>query len=148
MSPRSQVTNVSAAGAVQSLSYMRRTGMASSAPHGNGKWTSKPSDTSFLPIGRMARNTTNPILDNTNSSVLTQRRARSPAPKANATSRVLTGSSLPTSTEPASYPPLCLSEPLSGTTPSTAPGGSAKSSNPLTPPTVTSYDSLTIQVPP
>ena len=148
MSPRSQATNVSAAGAVQSLSYMRRTGMASSSPHGNGNWISKPSDTSFLPIGRMVRNTTNPILDNTNSCVLTQRRARSPAPRANATSRVLTGSSLPTSTEPASYPTLCLSEPLSGTTPSTAPGGSAKSSNLLTPPAVTSYDSLTIQVPP
>ena len=59
--------------------------MASSAPHGNRNWISKPSDTSFLPIGRMIRNTTNPILDNTNSCVLTQRRARSPAPKANAT---------------------------------------------------------------
>ena len=117
-------------------------------PHGNGNWISRPSDTSFLPIGRMVRNTTNPILDNTNSCVLTPRRARSPAPRANATSRVLTGLSLPTSTEPASYPPLCLSEPLSGTTLSTAPGGSAKSCNLLTPPAVTSYDSLTIQVPP
>ena len=57
---------------------MRRTGMASSAPHGNGNWISKPSDTSFLPIGRMVRNTTNPILDNTNNCVLTPRRARSP----------------------------------------------------------------------
>ena len=148
MSPKPKVTNVFAVEAVQSLSYMRRTEMASSAPHGNGNWIFKPSDASFLPIGRMVRNTTNPILGNINSCVLTQPRAISPAPKANATSRVLTGSSLTTSTEPASYPPLCLSEPLSGTTPSTAPGGWAKSSNLLTPPDVTSYGSLTIQVPP
>ena len=91
MSPKPQVTIVFAVEAVQSLSYMRRTGMASSAPHGNVNWISKPSDTSFLPIGRMVRNTANPILGNTNSYVLTQPRARSPTPKANATSRVLTG---------------------------------------------------------
>ena len=54
--------------AVQSLSYMRRIGMASSAPRGNGNWISKPSDTSFLPIGRMVRNTTNPILGNINTA--------------------------------------------------------------------------------
>ena len=91
MSPKPQVTIVFAVEAVQSLSYMRRTGMASSAPHGNVNWISKPSDTSFLPIGRMVRNTANPILGNTNSYVLTQPLARSPTPKANATSRVLTG---------------------------------------------------------
>ena len=41
-----------AAEAVQLLSYMRHTGTASSVPHGNENWISKPSDTSFLPIGR------------------------------------------------------------------------------------------------
>ena len=70
-----------AAEAVQLLPYMRHTGTASSVPHGNENWISKPSDTSFLPIGRMVPTITNPTLGSINSCVLTQPRARSPAPK-------------------------------------------------------------------
>ena len=67
MSLRSQVTNVYAAEAVQLLSHMRHNGTAFSVPHGNENWISKPSDTSFLPIGRMVQTITNPTL----SSILT-----------------------------------------------------------------------------
>ena len=49
-----------AAEAVQLLTYMRHTGTASSVPHGHENWISKPSDTSFLPIGRMVQTITNP----------------------------------------------------------------------------------------
>ena len=93
------------------LSYMRHTGTASSVPHGSENWISKPSDTSFLPIERMVQTITNPTLDSINSCVLTQPRARSPAPKVNATSRVPTDSLLTTSTAFALYPLLCLLEP-------------------------------------
>ena len=120
--------------------------MASSVPHGNESWISKPSDTSFLPIGRMVQTTINPILGNINSCALTQPRANSPAPTANATSQVLTGSSLLTSTEPVSSPPLHLSEPPFGSIPSTVLGGLLRSSNPPTPSDDTSYDSSTTQV--
>ena len=120
--------------------------MASSAPHGNESWISKPSDASFLPIGQMVQTTTNPILGNINSCAITQPRASSPAPRANATSQVLTGSSLPTSTEPVSSPPLYLLEPLFGSIPSTVLGGLVRSSNPPTPSDDMLYDSSTIQV--
>ena len=132
--------------AVLLRSYTRRTGTASSVPHGNESWISKPSATSFLPIGRMVQTTTNPILGNTNSCALTQLRANLPAPTANATSQVLTGSSLLTSTEPVSSPLLYLSEPPFGTIPSTVLGGLARSSNPPTPSDDTSYGSSTTQV--
>ena len=133
MWPRSRAINVYLAEAVLSLSHTRHTGMASSAPHGNESWISKPSDTSFLPIGQMVQTTTNPILGNINSCAIVQPRANSPAPRANATSQVLTGSSLLTSTEPVSSPPLYLSEPLFGSIPSTVLGGLVRSSNPPTP---------------
>ena len=120
--------------------------MASSAPHGNESWISKPSDTSFLPIGQMVQTTTNPILGNINSCALTQPRANSPALMANATSQVLTGSSLLTSTEPVSSPPLYLSEPPFGSIPSTVLGGLVRSSNPPTPSDDMLYDSSTTQV--
>ena len=117
--------------------------MAFSGPHENESWISKPSDTSFLPIGRMVQTITNPILGNTNSCALTQPRANSPAPTANATSQVLTGSSQKTSTEPVSSLLPYLSEPPSGTIPSTVLGGLVRSSNPPTPSDDTSYDSST-----
>ena len=120
--------------------------MASSAPRGNESWISKPSDTSFLPIGQRVQTTTNPILGNINSCALTPPRASSPAPRANATSQVLTGSSLLTSTELVSSPPLYLSEPLFGSTPSTVLGGCVRSSNPPTPSDDILYDSSTTQV--
>ena len=120
--------------------------MASSVPHGNESWISKPSDTLFLPIGRMVQTTTNPILGNINSCPLTQPCANSPAPTANATSQVLTGSSLLTSTEPAFSPPLYLSDPPFGTIPSTVLGGLVRSSNPPMLADDTSYDSSTTQV--
>ena len=104
MSPRSQVTNVYAAEAVQLLFYMRRTRTATYTPHGNANWTSKPSATTSLPIGRMVQTIINPILGSTNSCVLTKPRASSPAPKVKATSRVPTDSSLTMSTAPAFYP--------------------------------------------
>ena len=131
--------------AVQLLSYMRHTGTASSVPHGNENWISKPSDTSFLSIGRMVQTITNPTLGNIYSCVLTQPRARSPAPKVNATSRVPTDSSLTTSTAPAFYPLLCLSEPPFGTIPLMVPGGLVKPSNPPTSSDATSYGSPTTQ---
>ena len=108
--------------AVQLLSYMRHTGTAFSVPHVNDK----PPDTPFLPIGRMVQTITNPTLGSINSCVLTQPRSRSPAPKANATSRVLTDSSL---TALAFYPLLCLSEPPFGTIPLMVSGDLEKSSN-------------------
>ena len=120
--------------------------MASSAPRGNESWISKPSDTSFLPIGQRVQTTTNPIPGNINSCALTQPRASSPAPRANATSQVLTGSSLLTSTELVSSPPLYLSEPLFGSIPSTVLGGLVRSSNPPTPSDDMLYDSSTTQV--
>ena len=120
--------------------------MAPSAPHGNESWISKPSDTSFLPIGQMVQTTTNPILGNINSCALTQPRASSPAPRADATSQVLTGSSLLTSTEPVSSPPLYLSEPLFGSIPSTVLRGLVRSSNSPTPSDDMLYDSSTTQV--
>ena len=120
--------------------------MASSAPRGNESWISKPSDTSFLPIGQRVQTTTNPILGNINSCALTQPRASSPAPWANATSQVLTGSSLLTSTELVSSPPLYLSEPLFGSIPSTVLGGLVRSSNLPTPSDDMLYDSSTTQV--
>ena len=120
--------------------------MASSVPHGNESWISKPSDTSFLPIGRMVQTTTNPILGNINSCALMQPRAKSPAPTANATSQGLAGSSPLTSTEPVSSPPLYLSELPFGSIPSTVLGGLVRSSNPPTPSDDTSYDSSTTQV--
>ena len=120
--------------------------MASSAPRGNESWISKPSDTSFLPIGQRVQTTTNPILGNINSCALTPPRASSPAPRANATSQVLTGSSLLTSTELVSSPPPYLSEPLFGSTPSTVLGGLVRSSNPPTPSDDILYDSSTTQV--
>ena len=100
MSLRSQATNVYAAEAVQLPSYMKHTGTASSVPHGNENWISKPSDTSFLTIGRMVQTITNPTLGSINSCVLTQPRARSTASKVNATSRVPTDSLQTTSTAP------------------------------------------------
>ena len=120
--------------------------MASSAPRGNESWISKPSDTSFLPIGQRVQTTTNPILGNINSCALTPPRASSPAPRANATSQVLTGSSLLMSTKLVSSPPLYLSEPLFGSTPSTVLGGLVRSSNPPTPSDDILYDSSTTQV--
>ena len=120
--------------------------MASSAPRGNESWISKPSDTSFLPIGQKVQTTTNPIPGNINSCALTQPRASSPAPRANATSQVLTGSSLLTSTELVSSPPLYLSEPLFGSIPSTVLGGLVRSSNPPMPSDDILYDSSTTQV--
>ena len=132
--------------AVLLRSYTRHTGTASSVPHGNESWIYKPSDTSFLPIGRMVQTTTNPILGNTNSCALTQPRANLPAPTAISTSKVLTGSSLMTSPEPVSSPLLYLSEPPFGTIPSTVLGGLVRSSNPPTPSDDTSYDSSTTQV--
>ena len=128
--------------AVQLLSYMRHTGTASYFPHGNENWISKPSDTPFLPIGRMVQTITNPTPGSINSCVLTQPRARSPAPKANATSRVLTDSSLTTSTAPVFYPLLCLSEPPFGIIPLMVPGGLEKSSNPPTSSDATSTQAL------
>ena len=116
------------------------------APRGNESWISKPSDTSFLPIGQRVQTTTNPILGNINSCALTPPRASSPAPRANATSQVLTGSSLLMSTELVSCPPLYLSEPLFGSTPSTVLGGLVRSSNPPTPSDDILYDSSTTQV--
>ena len=113
--------------AVQLLSYMRHTGTTSSVSDGNENWISKPSDTSFLRIGRMVQTITNPTLGSINSCVLTQPRARSPAPEANATSRILTDSSLTTSTAPAFYPLLYLSEPPFGTIPLMVSGGLEKS---------------------
>ena len=110
---------------------------------GNG---SKPSDTSFLPIGRTVQTTTNLTPGNTNSCELTQPHAKSPAPTANATFRVLTDLSLTTSTAPAFYPLLCLSEPPFGTLPLMVLGGLAKSSNPLMSSDATSYDSSITQV--
>ena len=145
MSLRSQATNVYVAEAVQLLSYMRPTGTASSVPHGNENWIAKSSDTSFLPIGRMVQTITNPTLGSINSCVLTKPRTRSPVPKANSTSRVLTGSSLTTSTAPAFYPLLCLSEPPLGTIPLMVPGGLEKSSNPLMSSDATSYGFSTTQ---
>ena len=135
-----------AAEAVPLLSYMRHTGTASSVPHGNVKWIFKPSDTSFLPIGRMVQTTTNLTPGNTNNCELTLPRAKSPAPTANATYRVLTDLSLTTSTAPAFYPPLCLSEPPFGTIPLMALGGLGKSSNPPMSTDATPYGSSTIQV--
>ena len=120
--------------------------MASSAPHGNESWISMPSDTSFLPIGLMVQTTTNPTLGNINSCALMQPRANSPAPTANATSQVLTGSSLLTSTEPVSSPPLYLSEPPFGSIRSTVLGGLVRSSSPPTPSNDMLYDSSTTQV--
>ena len=134
-----------AAEAVQLLSYMRHTGTASSVPHGNENRVSKPSDTSFLPIWRMVQTITNSTLGSINSCVLTQPRARSPAPKVNATSRVLTESLLTTSTAPAFYPLLCLLEPPFGSIPLMVPGGLVKSSNPPTSSDATSYGSSTTQ---
>ena len=145
ISLRSQVTNVYAAEAVQLLSYMRHTGTASSVPHGNENWISKPSDTSFLPIGRMVQTITNPTLGSINSCVLTQPRARSPAPKMNATPRVPTDSLLTTSTAPAFYPLLCLLEPPFGSIPLMVPGGLVKPRNPPTSSDATSYGSSTTQ---
>ena len=100
----------------------------------------------FLPIGRMVQTTTNLTPGNTNNCELTLPRAKSPSPTANATYRVLTDLSLTTSTAPAFYPLLCLSEPPFGTIPLMALGGLGKSSNPLMPTGATSYGSLTIQV--
>ena len=94
----------------------------------------------------MVQTTTNPILGNINSCALTQPRASSPAPRANATSQVLTGSSLLTSTEPVSSLPLYLSEPLFGSIPSSVLGGLVRSSNPPTPSDDMLYDSSTTQV--
>ena len=94
----------------------------------------------------MVQTTTNPILGNTNSCALTQSRANLPAPAANATSQILTGWSLMTSTEPVSSPLLYLSEPPFATIPSTVLGGLVRSSNPPTPSDGTSYDSSTAQV--
>ena len=145
MSLRSQVTNVYAAEAVQLLSYIRHTETASSVPHGNENWISKPSDTSSLPVGRMVQTITNPTLGSINSCALTQPRARSPAPKVNATSGVPTDSLLTTSTAPAFYPLLCLLEPPFGSIPLMVPGGLVKSSNSPTSSDATSYGSSTTQ---
>ena len=147
MSLRSQVTNVYAAEAVQLLSYMRHTGTAYSVPHANENWISKPSDTSFVPIGRMVQTITNPTLGSINSCVLTQPRARSPAPKVNATSQVRTDSLLTTSTAPAFYPLHCLLEPPFGSIHLMVPGGLVKSSNPPTSSDAT-YGSSTTQAMP
>ena len=146
MSLRSQATNVYAAEAVPLLSYIRHTKTASSVPHENVKWIFKPSDTSFLPIGRMVQTTTNLTPGNTNNCELTLPRAQSPAPTANATYRVPADLPLTTSTAPAFYPFLCLSGPPFGTVPLMALGGLGKSSNPPTPTGATSSGSLTIQV--
>ena len=145
MSLRSQITNVYAAEAVQLLSYMKHTGTASSVPHGNESWISKPSDASFLPIGRMVQTITNPTLGSINSCVITQPSARSTALKVNATSRVRTDSLQTASTAPAFYPLLCLLEPPFGSIPLMVPGGLVKSSNPPTPSDATSYGSSTTQ---
>ena len=88
-------------------------------PRGNESWISKPSDTSFLPIGQRVQTTTNPILGNINSCALTPPRASSPAPRANATSRFL---------------------------PARHYGGFVRSSNPPTPSDDILYDSSTTQV--
>ena len=125
------------------LSYTRHTGTASAIPHGNENWISKPSDTSFLPIERMVQTITNPTFGSINSCVLTQPRARSPAPKVNATSRVPTDPLLTTSTAPDFYPLLCLLEPPFGSLPLMVPGGLVKSSNPPTSSNATSYGSST-----
>ena len=145
MSLRSRVTNVYAAEAVQLLSCMRRTGTAFSVPHGNDNWICKRSGTSFLLIGRMVQTITNPTLGSTTSCVLTPPRARSLAPKVNATSRVPTDLLLTTSIVPAFYPILCLLEPPFGTIPLVVPDGLVKSSNPPTSSDATSYDSSTTQ---
>ena len=134
-----------AADVVQSLPYMRHTRTTSSVPYGNENWISKPFDTSFLPIGRMVQTITNPTLGSMNSCVLTQPRARSPAPKVNATFRVPTDSLLTTSTAPAFYSLPCLSEFPFGTIPLMVPGGLVKSSNPPTSSDATSYGSSTTQ---
>ena len=69
--------------------------------------------TLFLPIGQMVQTITNNLtLGSINGCVLTQPRARPPAPRVNATSRVPTDSLLTTSTAPAFGPLLCLLEPL------------------------------------
>ena len=91
----------------------------------------------------MVQTITNPTLGSINSCVLTQPSDRSPAPKASATSRVLTDSSLTTSTAPAFYPLLYLLEPPFGTIPLMVPGGLEKSSNPSTSSDATSYGSST-----
>ena len=145
MSLRLQVANVYAAEAVQLLSYMRHTGTASSAPRGDENWISKPSDTSFLPIGRMVQSITNPTPGSINSCVLTPPLARSPAPKVNATSRVPPDSFLTTSTVPSFYPLLCRSEPPFGTIPLLVPGRLVKSSNPPTSSDATPYGYSTTQ---
>ena len=93
----------------------------------------------------MVQTITSPTLGSTNSCELTQPRARSPAPKVNATSRVSTDSLLTTSTAPAFYPLLCLLEPPFGSIPLMVPGGLVKSSNPPTSSDATSYGSLTTQ---
>ena len=54
---------------------MRPTGTASSVPHGNENWISKPSDASFLRIGRVVQTITNPTLGSINSCVLMPPRA-------------------------------------------------------------------------
>ena len=145
MSLRSQVTNAYAAEAVQFLSYMRHTVTASSVPHGNENWISKPFGTSILPTGRMVQTIPNPTLGSINSCVLTHPRARSPAPKVNATSRVPTDSLLTMSTAPAFYPLLCLLEPPFGSIALMVPGGFVKSSNPPTSSDATLYGSSTTQ---
>ena len=76
---------------------------------------------------------------------LTQPRARLPAPKVNATSRVPTDSLLTTSIAPAFYPLLCLLEPPFGTIPLMVSDGSVKSSNPPMSSDATSYGSSTTQ---
>ena len=134
-----------AAEAVPLLSYMRHTGTASSVPYGNVKWIFKPSDTSFLPIGQMVETTTNPTPGSTNSCELTQPRAKSYAPTANATSRVLTDLSLTTSTAPAFYPLFCLLAPPFGTILLMVLGGLEKLSNPPLSSGATSYGSSTTQ---
>ena len=59
---------------VQLLFYMKPTGKASFAPHGNANRISKPSATKVSPIGHPTRSTANPTHDNTNSCALMQPR--------------------------------------------------------------------------
>ena len=86
-SPKSQATYVYEAEVVQLQFYTKPIGKASFAPHGNANWTSKPSALNSSPIGYLVRTTANLTRDNTNSCASMQLHARSPAPKANATSQ-------------------------------------------------------------
>ena len=77
---------------VPSLSCTRHTGTESCVPHGNASLIFKPFATTSSYTGQMGQPVTSPKLDSINSCVSTRLRARSFAPKVNATSRSPTDS--------------------------------------------------------